>query len=195
MTINKRSYDSVQPDYSEELERQLPTASVSRVLATGERAESSRRLNDARGYLFRIERESLQDVEDELHRSEDSARELRERAIEVRLEAQSIKSDAQAQANFLARQAKIERDLAERIKEEAERQALSILDRVKDSTDTMINWVGTVAEDTANMMREDAAREVFKKMEDIEAARSAIADEERAEEILDLAARLRRQAA
>ena len=195
MTINKRSYDSVQPDISEELEREQPTAYLGRAIATGEQAESSRRLNEARGFLFRVEREALQDVEDELHRSEDNVRSLQELAADTLAEAHVIEGQAKARAHALTIQADFESDLAKRIKSDAETQALGMLDRAKDTTDAVLGWVESVAGDISNVMREQAAREAFKKMEDIEAAREAIFDEERAGEILDLAARLRRKAA
>ena len=150
---------------------------------------------EARGHLLRIEREYI-DLSAEAEKAALREMELIERrTAEINAETWAIEQETETRVSVLQKQAKMESQLADRIRDIAERSALSILDRIKEASDSMMDWAEVIGEDLTSLMKQEAAEQVSRKVADIQAAQEAMEDESRAVELLQLATRYREQAA
>lgn len=168
---------------------------ANRLLSHDVKVESKRRLTDARTVLFQSEQDMISEARSFAAQVQDQTQEIKQRAESILIEARSIEAEAVGRAEVMLKHAKLERDLAETIKNIAEANALAVLDKVRDASDSMIGWAQEVASDLGSMMKEEAANEAARKMGDINAARDAMEDETRAGELLKLASELKQQAA
>jgi len=173
----------------------MPTALAGRLLTHDAKVESKRRLMEARTHLFRSERDMIAEAGSYSREVDQQALAIQERAGQLLIEARSIEAEAAGRAEVMLKQAELERRLADRIREIAEANALAILDKVRDASESMMGWAEDVAGDLGAMMKQEAAGEVARKMGDINAVRDAMDDETRAGELLDLAAEMRKNAA
>lgn len=170
--------------------------SGARALITSDAEKSSREtLIEARGYLTSIEREYMDLSAAAEKATIREAEAVERRAAELRAQAWAIDREAETRVSVLRKQAKLENDLADRIRDIAERSALSVLDRIKEASDSMMDWAGVIGDDLSGMLRQEAAEQVSRKVADIQAVHEAMEDEARAVELLGLATRYRDRAA
>lgn len=150
---------------------------------------SRNRMIDARGDLLRSEREftSLA-VEAETSMSRE-AEAMERKAIEIRAEAWAIEQEAQTRLTVLRAQARMESELAKHITDIAERSALSVLDRIKEASDSLMDWAGLIGEDMTGLLKQEAADHVERTVAEIRAIEEALGEEDRATELLELTAR------
>ena len=173
----------------------VPAAMSGRLMLRDEKMESRRRLVEARTILFRTERDRMLDAGSVKREAERQIRSIEDRVAEIERETRAIEAEAQLNARLLLKQAEMERRIADRIRNIAERNALAVLDRIKEASDSMMDWAGKTATDLSMLMKEEAAGQVARKVSDINAVRDALEDEDRTAELLDLAGRLRSEAA
>lgn len=165
------------------------------MVATDEQRASRDRMNEARGDLMRIERQFVNRATEAENAALRQVAALERQAEEVRAQAWAIEREAESQASVLRKQAKMEADLANRIRDIAERSALLVLDRIKEASDSMMDWAGLMGGDLSEMLKKEAAEQVSRKVADIQAVHEAMEDEARAVELLELASRYRDQSA
>lgn len=169
--------------------------SGSSMVAKADTARTSRkRLLEARGDLVYAEQEYVNhssEVESAMLREAD---ELRRKAVQVQAEAWAIEQEALTRAKVLQDQAQMEGQLADRIREIAERSALAVLDRIKEASDSMMDWAGLMGEDLSELLKKEAGEQVSRKIADIQAVEEAMEDEARALELLELAAQYKKAA-
>lgn len=167
-----------------------------RTLITDDEQRSSReRMIEARGHLLRIEREYI-DLSAEAEKAAlREAEAIDRQAAEIKAGTWAIEQETETRVTVLQKQAKMESQLADRIRDIAERSALSILDRIKEASDSMMDWAEVIGDDLTGLMKQEAAEQVSRKVADIQAAQEAMEDESRAVELLQLATRYRDQAA
>ncbi len=141
---------------------------------------------DARGDLMRIEQRYINLATEAEMSMRREAERLERQAAQIHSETWAIEQEAQTRATVLKSQARMEGELGNRIKEIAERSALSILDRIKEASDSLMDWAGLIGEDMSRMLKQEAAEQVARKVADIEAVEEALEDEARAVELLEL---------
>jgi hypothetical protein len=173
----------------------VPASMTGRVMVRDEKMESRRRLVEARTLLFRTERDYMAEAGSENREVDRQVRAIKARVADLAAEARAIEVEAQMRVRVLLKQAELERKLGERIRAIADRNALAVLDRIKEASDSMMNWAEETATDLGMMMKEEAAGQVARKVNDINAVRDAMEDEERAAELLALAGKLQSRAA
>jgi lipoate synthase len=120
---------------------------------------------------------------------------INRRVAEVNAETWAIERETEVRLGLIRKQVEMEKELAVQIREIAERSALSVLDRIKEASDSMLDWAGLMADDMSGMMKQEASEQVARKASDIRAIEDAIEDEERTIEMLGLAARYKGHAA
>ncbi len=152
---------------------------------------SRQRMVEARGDLMRTEHEYITLAQEAKAQMMRDASEMERRSSELRYETWSMEREAETRANVLKAQARMELKLAERIKEIADRSALSVLDRIKESSDSMMDWATNVGGDLTTMMRREASAQVERQVAEIHAIEEAMEEEARAVELLELTSRYR----
>ncbi len=148
---------------------------------------SRSRLIEANDALMQAERDYVARSTDTKERLEREAAELESQAAHLRSEALVIEKETEDRVKVLMAQARIEGDVAKHIKQVAERNALSILDRVKEASDSLMDWAGLVSGDMTDMLRKEASEEVERRVAEIQSIEEALGEEERAVELLQLA--------
>jgi hypothetical protein len=199
MSMNGTPSDDVQvsnlPQVVTESADVMPASMSGGLMLHDEKMESRRRLVEARTLLFRTERDHMEEAGNFAKQIEREVRAIGIRMEQVDSETRAIEAEAQLKVRLLLRQAELERKLGERIRSIADRNALSILDRIKEASDSMMDWANQTANDLGMLMKEEAAGQVARKVNDINTIRDAMEDEERAAELIDLAGKLRTNAA
>ena len=156
---------------------------------------SRQRMTEARGDLMRTEREYITLAErsrDEMVR--------RTRAIEQAIqilkdEAWAVERETETRVAVLKAQARMEMELAEHIKNIAERSALSVLDRIREASDSLMDWAGAIGGDLKQMMQKEAEAQAERQVAEIKAIDEALEEESRAVELLELTGRYNRNQA
>jgi predicted DNA-binding ribbon-helix-helix protein len=167
-----------------------------RTLAANSNESSSReRLIEARGQLLRMEREHINHSQEAENAALREVESLEHRIFEIKSQAWAIDHEAEMRVAVIRRHARLENELAHRIREIADRSALSILDRIKEASDSLMNFASLIGEDMSEMMKKEASEQVARKIADIEATEEAMADESRAGELLELASQYRKGSA
>lgn len=158
-------------------------------------ASSRQRVLEARGDLLQVEREYINlSTKAETAMQQDAA-DIERQAAQVRAEAWAIEQETETKLKVLRAQARMEAELANRITEIAERSALAVLDRIKEASDSMMDWAGLMGNDMSDMLKKEAAEQVARKVADIEAVEEAMEDEARALELIELTSRYKRNPA
>lgn len=156
---------------------------------------SRQRMIDARNDLMRSEREYISLSSESEASMQREAEAIERQAAKVYAEAWAIEQKTQTRATVLQAQARMETKLAQHITEIAERSALSILDRIKEASDSLMGYAGLIGKDLSDMMKKEAAEQVARKVKDIEAVEEALGDEARAIELLELTAQYKKDKA
>lgn len=144
---------------------------------------------DARADMLQSERQYINMATTAEMSMRREAEEIERKAAQIQSEAWAIEQESQTRLTVLQAQARLENELAKRIIDIAERSALSVLDRIKEASDSMMDWAGLMGNDLSDMMKEEAAQQVSRKVSDIEAVEEAMQDEARALELLELTSR------
>ena len=152
-------------------------------------ASSRQRVLEARGDLLHAEREYINLSSRSEVAMQEEAAEIERQAAQLRSEAWAIEQEAETKLRVLRAQARMEEELAKQIKDIAERSALSVLDRIKEASDSMMDWAGLMGSDLSDMLKQEAAEQVARKVSDIEAVEEAMEEEARALELIELTAR------
>lgn len=210
MTSKKRARKPVQkpavkPDKSERAITATPAAMVQaresswssvQALAQSKSAGLSRnRMMEARGDLLRSEREYIA-LSSEIEASmNEEAQELQRKAAQLQSEAWAIEQETQTRVSVLKSQARMEASLAKHIKDIAERSALSVLDRIKEASDSLMNYAELIGGDLTGMLKQEAAQQVERTAAEIGAIEEAMDEEGRAAELLELTARYQKDLA
>ncbi len=163
--------------------------SASRVVQSQLPASSRQRMLEARGDLLHVERDYINistQAEAAMHREAEA---MDRQAAQLRADAWAIEQESETRIRVLQAQARMEGELAKRITEIAERSALAVLDRIKEASDSMMDWAGLMGGDLSDMLKKEAAEQVARKVADIEAVEEAMEDEARALELIELSAR------
>lgn len=160
------------------------------VLGRSKSADLSRqRMLDARADFLRSEREFMSvslETEASMRREAEA---LERKAAEIRAEGWAIEQEMRTQVTVMQAQAQMENQLAKHIRDIAERSALSVLDRIKEASDSLMDWAGLIGNDLSDMLRKEAAEQTERKVAEIQAIEEAMDEEDRATELLELTSR------
>lgn len=165
------------------------------VISSDARATSRKRLQEARDSLLFAEQEYLESSAAEQKAVEREVEAIGRKIAEINAEAWAIEREAEVRLDLVKKQVAMENMLSARIRDIAERSALSVLDRIKEASDSMLDWAGDMADDMSEMMKQEASEQAERKASDIHAIDEAIEDEKRTIEMLGLAARYKNRAA
>jgi hypothetical protein len=172
-----------------------PSSLMSRLLSPDERAASRGILEEAREHLHHAEITALKETDSLCRHLEAETGRLEQKANALNIEARQIDAEMKAELAVITRQARLEQRLADKIRDIADQQALLVLDKMREASDSIMSWTGKVGDDLGSLMKQEAAEQVVRKVNDIDAVRQAMKDEERAVELLNLAQKLREEAA
>ncbi len=146
-------------------------------------------MTEARSELVRTEHEYVKLAE---RNRDDMLRQVKEieRQIEaLKNETWSVEQEAEARVATLKAQARMELEIAGHIKDAAERSALSVLDRMREASDSLMKWAGAVGDDMSEMMKREAEEQAERQVAELRAIDAALEDEARAIELLRLTGR------
>ncbi len=126
--------------------------------------------------------------------AEEAEAKLRQ-ANQERAEAWAIEQEAAAKLTVLRAQTRMEALLAKNIKDIADRSALSVLDRIKEASDSLMDWADLIGKDLTDMLKKEASEQIDRKVAEIQALEEAADEEGRAAELLELTARYQKDLA
>lgn len=156
---------------------------------------SRQRMVDARSGLVQIEQQFISLAVEAQESMQQEADTLGRKATKVQEETWAIEQEAATKTAVLRAQARMEAQLAKHIRDIAERSALSILDRIKEASDSLMDWAGLISDDMTGMLRKEAAEQIERKVAEIKAIEEALDEEDRATELIELTARYQKDLA